>query len=262
MTDLREIRSVRKRPPERFHAFISYTTRERETGEIKKVLDPFLNGYLGPAIKRTLGELPVFYDGWSLQNPSGAVRPSYLLQQALQFAIKESEMLLAFVSPLYVESYWCLLEIDTMLHKAPRAWYDICHKAPSDEMKDQRAMHLRPNCWECLMAALARRMYRRSPAPRHVESPIMQLIWKGEGDFAANLPLSANGLTFDWRCCGRYAEWGARIGEHQWRHGSVSPNWEAQAAAEWLGCEAAMSSTAAAIVDVLRARREAYRQSA
>ena len=33
--------------PERFHAFISYTTREEEVRELKPIVDEFLNRHLG-----------------------------------------------------------------------------------------------------------------------------------------------------------------------------------------------------------------------
>jgi hypothetical protein len=57
-------------------------------------------------------------------------------------------------------------------------------------------------------------------------------------------------------------EWGARIARQRWHHGSVSPSWEAEAATELQVCEEAMSSTAKAVVGILKDRREAYRKSA
>jgi hypothetical protein len=46
MGGLLRSRRIQDRPPERFHAFMSYTTREDEVREIKPVVDRFLNGYL------------------------------------------------------------------------------------------------------------------------------------------------------------------------------------------------------------------------
>src|SRR5258708_10150335 len=261
MTELLRGRRIQDRPPERFHAFMSYTTREEEVREIKPVVDRFLNDYLRPSIQAALGEPPIFYDGWYLRNAPNAIRNEYSLQRALRFAIEESEMLLAFVSPLYVQSPWCMFEVETMARKAPRPWYDICRKVPNDELLDRRQSHVRPSHWECLMAALARRIWQ-TRAPSHVESPIIPIVWKGEFGLRTSLQLSPHLHAFDWRGCGRYVEWGARIARHRWHHGSVSPSWEAEAAAELQGCEEAMSSTAKAVVGVLKDRREAYRKSA
>jgi hypothetical protein len=261
MTRLLRRQRIQDRPPERFHAFMSYTTREDEVREIKPVVDRFLNDYLRPSIQAALGEPPIFYDGWYLRNPPTAICNEYLLQRALRFAIEESEMLLAFVSPLYVQSPWCMFEVETMARKAPRPWYDICRKVPNDELLDRRQSHMRPSNWECLIAALARRI-GQARAPHHVESPIITIVWKGESGLRTRLPLSLGRHAFDWRGCGRCVEWEARIARHRWRHGSVSPSWEAEAAAELQGCEEAMSSTAKAVVKVLKDRREAYRKSA
>ena len=61
----------RRHPPERFHVFVSYTTREDEVRIVKPIVDRFLNSVLRPVIEQTLGEPPVFYDGYALYNPSG-----------------------------------------------------------------------------------------------------------------------------------------------------------------------------------------------
>jgi hypothetical protein len=61
MTGLQRNRGVRERPPERFHAFLSYTTREDEIRDIKPIVDRFMNVYLRPLIEGSLGEPPFFY---------------------------------------------------------------------------------------------------------------------------------------------------------------------------------------------------------
>jgi hypothetical protein len=251
--------SIRERPPERFHAFISYTTRDDEVNDIKRIVDKFLDGYLRPQMEAALGEPPVFYDGWYLRNIPDVIRSDFILRKSLHFAIEESEMLLAFVSPSYVGSDWTRAEIEMMVSKKPRAWYDICREAPCEELRDRRRNDMRPSRWERLLAALARRRYERTD---DVESPIILIVWKGKYDVPGRLRLSPRCQVFDWRACGRYFEWTARIAEHYWKHGSVSSHWEDNAATEGQACEAGMSDTAKAIVGALLARREAYRQSA
>lgn len=267
MTGLLRSRSIQDRPPERFHAFISYTTRENEIREIKPIVDRFLDDHLRPTIETALGEPPVFYDGWYLRNAPGAIRTEYSLKSALRFAIEESEVLLAFVSPLYVQSPWSMFEVETMAGKAPRAWYDICREAPTDELRDRRQSNMRPSRWECLMAAISRLMHGQTRAPSRVESPIIPIVWKGgcdstgERSLLTRLPLTPGRPAFDWQGCGRWVEWSARIANHRWRHGSVSPSWEDTAETELRVCEEALSSTAKSVVGVLQDRRQAYRRS-
>jgi hypothetical protein len=129
-------------------------------------------------------------------------------------------------------------------------------------MRDRRLRHMRPSHLECLKAALARRMPGRTRVPVGVESPILPIVWKGGPDVLAGLGLSPDCQTFDWRACGRYWELNKEIAEHQSRHGSVSPSWGEEAAAELQICSKVMSSTAMAIAGVLQDRRKAYRQLA
>jgi hypothetical protein len=79
-------------PPERFHAFVSYATREDEVREIKPFIYYFLNVVLRPSIERTLGEPPVFYDGYYLKQ---ILRRRIPLKSVLRYAVEESELLLA-----------------------------------------------------------------------------------------------------------------------------------------------------------------------
>src|SRR6266851_3302448 len=81
------------RPPERFHVFVSYTTREDEVQVVKPIVDRFLNDVLRPVIERTLGEPPAFYDGYSLYHAKDHCFSNAELEQGLRFAIEESEVL-------------------------------------------------------------------------------------------------------------------------------------------------------------------------
>lgn len=115
----------RKYPPERFQVFISYTTREEEVSEFKPLLDFFLNNYLRPIIENAIGIPPVFYDGYMLHKKGGHGLSDLELEETLNYAIKDSEVMLAFISPHYFSSDWCRFEWDTMRAKKRRPWYDI-----------------------------------------------------------------------------------------------------------------------------------------
>ena len=141
---------ARGEPPERFHAFVSYTTREDEVRIVKPLVDHFLNAVLRPAIEQALGEPPFFYDGYSLYYPSGSRLSNPELETTLRFAIEESEVLIAFVSPEYPASNWCMFECRTMASKELRPWFDLCRIPPIPELRDQRPPDLRPHWWECV----------------------------------------------------------------------------------------------------------------
>ena len=128
----------RRHPPERFHVFVSYTTGEDEVWTVKPIIDCFLNSVLRPVIERTLGEPPAFYDGYSLYNPSRPPLSNWQLEEAIRFAIEESEVLVAFLSPGYTESWWCRFECTTMGSKELRPWFDLCREAPILELGDKR----------------------------------------------------------------------------------------------------------------------------
>src|SRR6185436_8638110 len=126
----------RGRPAERFHVFVSYTTREEEVRIVKPIVDRFLNTVLRPAIEATLGEPPAFYDGYSLYRGNGPRLSDSALESTLQFAIEESEVLIAFVSPEYPASPWCRFECRTMVSKEHRPWFDLCRVPPIPELRD------------------------------------------------------------------------------------------------------------------------------
>ena len=145
-------------PPERFHVFVSHTTHEEEVRIIKPIVDRFLNNILRPIIEQKLGEPPVFYDGYSLYNPSRSWMLNEDLEMAIRFAIEESEVLMAFVSPEYHASRWCRLEYETMSRKELRPWFDLCRKAPIPELRDRRLAGRRPEWWECVCAHFMMRL--------------------------------------------------------------------------------------------------------
>ena len=73
-----------RQPPERFHVFVSYTTREEEVQSIKPIVDSFLNNLLRPLIEQTIREPPAFYDGYSLYRHGLS---NCQLKQAIAFAM-------------------------------------------------------------------------------------------------------------------------------------------------------------------------------
>jgi hypothetical protein len=164
-------------PPERFHLFLSYTTRDEEVRELKPLVDHFLNSVLRPVLEKTLGEPQIFYDGytfhqWRQKQVPSPVRdlrygrkarrdPDEALRLALKFGINESELLLAFVSDHYLVSEWCAFECKTMRAKQPRPWHDICRIAPLPQLDDRRHKEFRPSRWACFGARL--RNLRRGP---------------------------------------------------------------------------------------------------
>ena len=85
------IPSVAK-PPEKYHVFISYTSHECEIKELKPHVDAFLNAYLRPMIETTIGEPPLFYDGYSLWEPIRRKRSDEEIRAALEVGICESEI--------------------------------------------------------------------------------------------------------------------------------------------------------------------------
>jgi hypothetical protein len=94
-------------PDFKYHAFISYTTREEEVRGIKRFIDDY-NGELRMRIKNY-----VFYDGWSLKKGNDGVCPHIApreLGSELQTAVVESAFTVAFLSPGYLDSFWCSFE--------------------------------------------------------------------------------------------------------------------------------------------------------
>lgn len=237
--------------------FVSYTTREQEVALVKPMVDRFLNGFLRRRIERDLGEPPGFYDGYSLYRP-GAGLSDAELRSAIRFAVEESEVLVAFVSPEYPGSYWCRFECEAMAAKEPRPWFDVCRRAPVPQLRDRRPLGLRPGVWACLRAMLLRRWRGRRGPPAGPGGVIVPVLWKGDAGSLAQMPQLAPLRAFHWTACGAAVDARVRIGEHLFRHGSVSPAWGWEADVLESRCRASMRATAAAVVQVLRERRSGY----
>jgi hypothetical protein len=248
----------RRRPPERFHVFVSYTTREDEVRTVKPIIDCFLNSVLRPAIEQTLGEPPAFYDGYSLYNPSSPPLSNWQLEEAIRFAIEESEVLVAFVSPEYTESRWCRFECTTMASKELRPWFDLCREAPILELRDKRPPGRRPGGWECVRAQIPMWLWRLVDRRWRPGGAIVPVLWKGEVDPLRKVPELARLQLFDWTPCVRALEAWERIHNDLLRHGSVSPTWELEAQALDGECQERMRAAAVAIAEILRRRRLEY----
>ncbi len=248
-------------PPERFHVFVSYTTRENEVQIIKPLVDHFLQTVLRPVIAQTIGEPPIFYDGYTLHYLSRPWFSDFELIRSLTFAIEESEVLLAFLSPEYFGSRWCKFEFSTMLSKEFRPWFDLCREAPIPELRDQRPQ--RPGWWRCLDFKSQMRHWRRTnPPPREPGGAIVPIVLKGEMTVPLEMQRSPPTPLFDWRPCGSAFHASERVNNHLYRHGSVSPAWEDEAERLDTICHERMEETAFAIVEILRQRRLRYAQSA
>jgi len=245
-------------PPERFHVFMSYTTREDEVQIVKPIVDRFLNHVLGPIIEQTLGEPPAFYDGYFLYNPSGAKYASLTLERAIRFGIEESEVLVAFVSPHYFGSQWCIFEWTTMASKKLRPWFDLCRRPPIQELRDQRATSRKPRPWECVRARVMMSLWRWRNEPLRPGGAIVPVLWKGDAELYMTAREMKGLQSFDWTSCICAVEAFSRVNSHLFRHGSVSPSWEWEAEALDKICQESMIATAAAIVEILRQRRLEY----
>jgi hypothetical protein len=245
-------------PPERFHVFVSYTTREDEVRIVKPTVDHFLNSVLRPVIERTLGEPPAFYDGYTLYNPSGSPIWYPVLENALRFAIEESEILVAFLSPEYFESRWCTLECAAMAAKERRPWFDLCRTPPIAELADRRAPGRKPTWWQCLWARFLMRRWRSLDKSWTPGGVIVPVLWKGQSDLLRQMPDMEKWQLFDWTSCRRAFEVWERVGSHQLRHGSVSPIWVSEAEVFDKICLESMRATAEAITDILVQRRLEY----
>lgn len=247
-------------PPERFHVFASYTTREEEVQIVKPIVDHFLNIVLRPVIERTIGEPPVFYDGYTLRRAPWFERFPIMLEPVLRFAIEESEILMAFLSPEYLTSHWCVFECKEMATKELRPWFDLCRKAPIDELQDRRPAGRRPGWLMCRWARIRMRRWRRRRQSRKPGGVIVPVCYEGDLNIVNELPEVKGLHVRDWTACPRAAAAHERVWRHRSRHGSVSPSWESDAALLDRECGRAMRDTGEAVVEILERRREIYAQ--
>ena len=252
---------IRRSPPERFHLFVSYTIREDETRIIKPIVDHFLNSILRPLIEQTIGEPPAFYDGYTLYHPAGSGISTFALENVLRFAIEESEVLVAFVSPAYVGSKWCRFECRAMVSKKLRPWFDLCRLPPISQLQDHRLPSERPDWWECVLSRFLMWQRRLHGRPSQPGGAIVAVRWKGDLDPIGKMPELVGVPLFDWTSCLRAFEASERLHSHLLRHGSVSPAWEEEAKAAGEDCCEAMSVTAKQLVAILQERRLRYAHS-
>jgi hypothetical protein len=99
------LRTCSTSPPMQYdyHAFISYTTREKEVRQIK----PFVDALVDRLKRGGVTVCPVFYDGWHMERRR--YRPDELVH-SLGEGIDRSAFTIAFVSPGYITSEWCQFE--------------------------------------------------------------------------------------------------------------------------------------------------------
>jgi hypothetical protein len=256
-------------PPERFHVFVSYTTRENEVRIVKPIIDCFLNDVLRPIIKRKLGEPPVFYDGYTLYHPTGRqwdtvtgmlgeIFRRMKLEDAIRFAIEESEVLVAFISPEYFGSEWCKFECATMASKELRPWFDLYREPPIAELRDQRPPYRQPSRWQRIRAQFRMRRWRSHKRAWVPGGEIVAVEWKPGTDPITRFPELETVQVFDWRSCSAALETRAGVTSHLLRHGSVSPSWQNEALELEQECRQSMKSTAEAVTEILLRRRVQY----
>ena len=238
-----------RQPPERFHVFVSYTTRVDEVQRIKPLVDHFLLTVLGPIIEQTIGEPPVFYDGYTLHTKHWFSDAE--LERALRFAIEESEVLLAFLTPEYFGSHWCIFEFSEMVSKELRPWFDLCREAPISELQDKRPVPLRPGSWECFKFRARMQHWRATNTCREPGGEIVPIVVKGEITVPPEIQQSSITQSFDWKPCLSTPDAAAKVHSQLFLQAQMlDPR-----------CQERMTETALAVAEILRQRRLRYAQS-
>jgi len=245
-------------PPERFHAFVSYTTREEEVQIVKPFVDNFLQTHLRPIIEQTIGEPPIFYDGYTLFNPNRSRFSDSELASAIRFAIEESEVLLAFLSPSYAGSHWCVFELTSMGCKEFRPWFDLCRNPPILELRDNRPEDRRPNWWDCIYYRLLMKKWRWSNRAWKPGGAIVPILLNDSGCLPPEMEEIRTTQIFDWRVCWRALAAQLEVTSRMRKYGGVQSLLEAKAQALAASCQKPMTETAVAIADLLRLRRLQY----
>jgi hypothetical protein len=139
--------TAQKRVPERYHVFVSYTTREDEVQEVKPVVDHFLNMILRPLIEASIGGPPAFYDGYSMWEPIARRRSDEEIAAILRGAIYDSEILMAFLSPEYPKSKWCRFEVRTMGEKPGGVTFPVLWKGDWFEHRELGLEQIKGEDW-------------------------------------------------------------------------------------------------------------------
>ena len=236
-------------PPERFHVFVSYTTRVDEVQRIKPLVDHFLLTVLGPIIEQTIGEPPVFYDGYTLHTKHWFSDAE--LERAIRFAIEESEVLLAFLTPEYFGSHWCIFEFSEMVSKELRPWFDLCREAPISELQDKRPVPLRPGSWECFKFRARMHHWRATNPRREPGGEIVPIVVKGEITVPPEMHRSSITQSFDWKPCLSTADAAAKVHSQLFLQAQMLDPL----------CQERMTETALAVAEILRQRRLRYARS-
>jgi hypothetical protein len=86
----------------KYHCFLSYTGRDREVRELAPLLDAVVGAF------RSLGivQAPVFWDRFEMGREADAAS----VARAISEGAKQSVCMIAFVTPSYLTSKWCLYE--------------------------------------------------------------------------------------------------------------------------------------------------------
>jgi len=92
---------TKAQPSDGFYSFISYSSRDDEFAGI----EPFVEEYVR-VLKSRISYIPVFLDRIQLTKN----HPN--LRQSLAEAIESSDFVTTFVSPRYMDSEWCQLELE------------------------------------------------------------------------------------------------------------------------------------------------------
>ena len=209
-------------------------------------------------IERTIGEPPLFYDGYYLYPSNKPYFGERELEKGLRFAIEESEVLIAFISPEYFGSKWCTFECATMASKQLRPWFDLCGKPPISQLRDKRPPGWRPSWWWCIYAKFLMWRWRLCKRPWTPGGSIVAVVWKGEVNPLIEIPELGRIPVFDWTSCSAALDAGARVSSHLFQHGSVPPIWEREALELERKCQQSMLRTAESIANILRQHRSQY----
>jgi hypothetical protein len=136
-----------------YHCFVSYTTREEEVREIQPTVDAFVHRLAAEGLLVA----PFFYDHLCLERRHYTSRE---LRDALVHGVAESVCMVAFVSPGYLSSPWCMSEWGSMdgiqLYRGPRfpailpiIWKEMHGSEPDGEVVMSRP-YLKVRRWESL----------------------------------------------------------------------------------------------------------------
>jgi TIR domain len=131
-------RERRKAEPQ-FRFFISYTSREDDIKEFQSFIDEFIEAVQNRYLRRTF-----FYDRISLEQRD---RTDNQLSYELEEALNQSGFMIAFISPKYLLSNWCMFEWETAHKLRPGRilvieWKDTPQKSLLKGLPTKAVVHL------------------------------------------------------------------------------------------------------------------------